>query len=229
SEVYGHPLDALFFLAVVLPTWDRRDAEEITGLEISTALWERFLALPFVRNRGPRRYLAPEVRRPLLAFLEREKPWLTFAWRKRTLRFWEKAPNRPHLWQGEQGEKESLLANPPAISLQEGIAQVKTFLEGCRRGKNLDAHLLAEVFGTIYPHLPRGRAKTWVQNALEDAPFFREKPILKDILWHYYFRPRKSHEELAHRFHLSRATYFRYHRDALERLARVLLPVEDSF
>ncbi|MDI3270753.1 MAG: hypothetical protein QJR00_08585, partial [Bacillota bacterium] len=35
-EVYDHPLDALFFLAVVLPTWDRRDAEEITGQEIST-------------------------------------------------------------------------------------------------------------------------------------------------------------------------------------------------
>ncbi|MBT9258263.1 MAG: hypothetical protein KM310_00695 [Clostridiales bacterium] len=223
-DVRSNPLDALFFMAVILPTWDRRDALEITGWDISPSLWETFVSFPFVKDRGPWRFLPAELRDRLVPLMEREKPWLTWAWRRKALQL-RQAVSDPS--GGLQGEKD-LLGLPSASPAGISVDHVKSLLDTWRRGRWDPGHSLIQTFRSNYPHLPQEWAKAWVLNAIEEARLFRDRPILQAILRHYYVEGRMTHEEVAARLHLSRATYFRYHREALQHLARLFTAPEEG-
>lgn len=60
--------------------------------------------------------------------------------------------------------------------------------------------------------------RIWFLDALNSADW-EEQPGGKTLLVLYYLERRGTHEELAEMLHVSRATYFRKHRQALEYLA----------
>ncbi|MCY0879359.1 MAG: AAA family ATPase [Firmicutes bacterium] len=65
--------------------------------------------------------------------------------------------------------------------------------------------------------------RTWFIDALNSADL-GDRLEGKTVLVLYYLERRGTHEELAELLHVSRATYFRNHRSALERLAEAVFP-----
>lgn len=65
--------------------------------------------------------------------------------------------------------------------------------------------------------------RTWFIDALNSADL-GDRLEGKTVLVLYYLEGRGTHEELAELLHVSRATYFRNHRAALERLAEAVFP-----
>jgi hypothetical protein len=71
--------------------------------------------------------------------------------------------------------------------------------------------------------LTGGQLKAWLLDALASAEL-GDWPSGRVLLTLYYIDRAGSHESLAERLNVSRATYFRCHRRAIERLAAALIP-----
>lgn len=98
------------------------------------------------------------------------------------------------------------------------VRLVHDMLIGLREGKE---HYGAEARAFWTSISPDGTFRAWFLDALQSADL-GERIEGKSLLVLYYLDRRGTHEELAEMLHVSRATYFRNHRLALERLAEVV-------
>ena len=90
---------------------------------------------------------------------------------------------------------------------------------GGNRGGDHDA--AAQYFRAMYPWMGGAGLSAWVQDALEELR--AEGPaLLADLVRLYYLDHFGTHEMLAEHLDLSRRSYFRRHREALERLGKLL-------
>lgn len=112
---------------------------------------------------------------------------------------------------------QSVVAPPQGQVPDNPIAVVQTILQALRDdvayGPEVDA------FWASISAVSSFRA--WFLDALNSADL-GERVDGKTVLVLYYLDQRGTHEELAEMLHVSRATYFRNHRNALERLAEAV-------
>lgn len=109
----------------------------------------------------------------------------------------------------------SLLARPPIIPLPEDpVKLVQSVLQAFRDGHE---HFGPTIEAFWQESSDSGSFRTWFLDALTSVE--GDQVDGKTVLVLYYLDRRGTHEELAEVLHVSRATYFRKHRQALERLA----------
>lgn len=114
---------------------------------------------------------------------------------------------------------QELIAPPSAPLPDNPVAVVQSVLHALREG--------TDDFGPgindYWTHISRNTApfRTWFLDALNSADL-GERIDGKTVLVLYYLDRRGTHEKLSELLHVSRATYFRNHRAALERLAETV-------
>lgn len=113
---------------------------------------------------------------------------------------------------------ESLVAPPQGKTPENPIAVVQLVLQALREGSEqfcpeVDQYWASLADGCTF--------RSWFLDALNSADL-GERVDGKTVLVLYYLDRRGTHEELAELLHVSRATYFRNHRNALERLAHAV-------
>lgn len=110
---------------------------------------------------------------------------------------------------------EAIVAPPVPVRPNDPVGTTQAILQNISAGK-VELHPDAEAYWTSVGSY--STFHTWFVDALNSAPL-GERVDGKTPLILYYLDHRGTHEELAELLHVSRATYFRNHRQALERLA----------
>lgn len=113
-----------------------------------------------------------------------------------------------------------VLVSPPAgHPPRDPVAVVQSVLRALREGiEDYDGEVT-----TYWNSVSTTRVsfRAWFLDALNSADL-GDRAGGKTVVVLYYLDRRGTHEELAEMLHVSRATYFRNHRDALERLAKAV-------
>lgn len=112
----------------------------------------------------------------------------------------------------------SLIRPPNGRRPNNPIRIVQDALQSLREGKEHYGTEATEFWTSISPD---GNFRGWFLDALNSANL-GERIEGKSLLVLYYLDRRGTHEELAEMLHVSRATYFRNHRLAIERLAQAV-------
>lgn len=112
----------------------------------------------------------------------------------------------------------SMVAAPKGRRPANPVRVVQDLLQGIREGNEHYGPEATEFWTSISPD---GNFRAWFLDALNSADL-GEAVNGKSLLVLYYLDQRGTHEELAEMVHVSRSTYFRNHRIALERLAEAV-------
>lgn len=112
----------------------------------------------------------------------------------------------------------SVIAPPRGHRPEDPVRVVQDILQSLREGKE---EYGAEARAFWESVAPDGNFRTWFWDALNSAEL-GERVDGRSLLVLYYLDSMGTHEELAEMVHVSRATYFRNHRTALERLAQAV-------
>lgn len=112
----------------------------------------------------------------------------------------------------------SVTAPPKGIRPADPLRVVQDVLISFRKGKEHYGTEAREFWTSISS---KGTFRSWFLDALYSADL-GERVDGKSLLVLYYLDRRGTHEELAEIVHVSRATYFRNHRLALDRLAQAV-------
>ncbi len=114
---------------------------------------------------------------------------------------------------------ENLVAAPEGTRPRDPVALVQSVLLGLKDGMDEFSPEVMEYWNSVSTDASNFR--TWFLDALNSADL-GDQIDGKTVLVLYYLDRRGTHEELAEILHVSRATYFRNHRAALERLAQAV-------
>lgn len=140
----------------------------------------------------------------------------------RALRF---EPLPEHRWQLDLTNTpftawlESVVASPVGRRPRDPVAIVQSALLGLRDGREEFGSEVDTYWKSMAHHSLSFRV--WFLDALNSLDW-GDRVDGKTLLVLYYLERRGIHEELAELFHVSRATDFRNHRSALERLAQAV-------
>ncbi|PSR20090.1 MAG: hypothetical protein C7B45_16605 [Sulfobacillus acidophilus] len=113
---------------------------------------------------------------------------------------------------------QDLVAPPQGLIPGDPVSVTQAILQNLSAG-NEESHPQADAYWASIADSSTFRA--WFRDALNSANL-GERVDGKTTLVLYYVDRRGTHEELAELLHVSRATYFRNHRQALERLAEAV-------
>ncbi|SMC03252.1 hypothetical protein SAMN00768000_0987 [Sulfobacillus thermosulfidooxidans DSM 9293] len=111
-----------------------------------------------------------------------------------------------------------ILRSPQGDSIDNPVQAVQNALQVLSSDSELHQTELSRYWRSI-SH--KGTVRSWFLDALSSADL---GPSIggRTLLALYYLKKQGTHEELAEQLHLSRATYFRNHRTALEKLSAAL-------
>jgi hypothetical protein len=127
-----------------------------------------------------------------------------------------------HEWIGRQWSCDPVMR----LSAASSVSAVREALTLLNQPQKLASSEIVRYWRGLMPPSP-GLIRQWVMDALMSADL-GEWPSGRLLLTLYYIERRGSHESLAERLNLSRATYFRSHQRALQRLAQHLIGAIDS-
>lgn len=112
----------------------------------------------------------------------------------------------------------TLLVRPPIIPIPDDpVTAVQSVLQALRAGHEHFGPTIEAFWAEV---ADSGSFRTWFLDALTSVD--GDQVDGKTVLVLYYLDRRGTHEELAEVLHVSRATYFRKHRQAIERLAEAV-------
>lgn len=138
------------------------------------------------------------------------------------LKFEQVDSNHWHLTLGPSGYLgwlEAVLAPPIGRPPKDPVALVQSVLLALREGLEEFGPDVVDYWSSVSTNKTNFRA--WFLDALNSADL-GDRIDGKTVVVLYYLDRRGTHEKLAEMLHVSRATYFRNHRDALERLAHAV-------
>lgn len=110
--------------------------------------------------------------------------------------------------------------NVTAEGFEEGDLLAKKILCELSRPKVIQA-IMQRSYGGTLPHDAQTWA-SWISKAIEPTGSGGANldQTERNILWAYYKQRRGSHEDVAKMLHISRATYFRMHRRAMQKVGQ---------
>lgn len=114
----------------------------------------------------------------------------------------------------------------PVATVNEATKVVQHALESLHHPTSLQRLAIADHWPGAKPPSP-ANIRRWLMDAIASAEL-DAVPLGRALLTLYYIERGGSHEALAERLHISRATYFRTHQRALRALAMQLLAVADD-
>lgn len=134
------------------------------------------------------------------------------------------------VWEAEQDYGTWLrlqcLGRRRAATVKEATQVVQHALECLHHPTTLQRVAIADHWPGSRPPSP-ANIRRWLMDAIASAEL-DSVPLARAVLTLYYVERRGSHESLAERLHISRATYFRTHQRALRALAAQLLAIAED-